>query len=187
MQSQTCASGFKRFTNGLKCFNVIDGAINLYCALKDIATAIREYTEVAEQKGYASALLHFRISGEDYANGEIKNFQLSRVPFNYKVTGFGVSCLSFPTSGGAYSDDDNLNIKLYDFTGSNQVGQTLSLNQYQLHDQHSDLGQPIGNNIGSGHIFGIKIEHTAEDSGSFSAPDVDVYIHIEPTELVTVL
>jgi hypothetical protein len=186
VQDVSCTSGFRRFSNSLKCFSVVDGAINLFCALKDIAAAIREYSELVQQKGYASALIHHRVTGVGYDN-EIKNFQLSRSPFNYKVTGFGVSCITFPDSGGDYDDDDVIKIKLFDYTTSAQVGQTLTLNKYQLHDQHSDLGNPIGNNIANGHVYGVKVEHTSEDNGAFTAPDIDIYLHVEPQELVTLL
>jgi hypothetical protein len=43
----------------------------------------------------------------------------------------------------------------------------------------------IGPNIGSGHIFGVKVLYDNTDAGAFTMTDIDIYIHVEPTELIT--
>lgn len=167
------------------CFTPQDVGANIFCQLKDIALAIREYSEIAAQKGYASALLHFSIPATVLTDGQLVNQNFSRSPFNYKVTGWGVSCISWPASAGAYTDDDSVQIKLYDFTAAAQIGNTLVLNPSQLHDKHTDEGNPIGNNISNGHIYGIKMTYDNTDAGAFTSPIIHVYIHVEPAELVT--
>jgi len=179
-----CIADFKRYEED-KCYTVGDIGKNLFCALSGIGNQIGLLVDAQEKKGFASALLHLRISGRALTNGQTVNVQLSRSPFNYKVTGFAVSCISFPNSAGIYTQDDVVQVKLYDFTGANQIGDTLSLNAIQLHDKHTDEGNTIGPNIGSGHIFGAKLVYTNTDSGAFTMNDIDMYIHVEPTELIT--
>jgi len=179
-----CLEDFNRYEED-KCYTIMDGIKNIYCALKSIATKIGLLVDAQEKKGFASGVLHFRIDARSYTNGAVINTQLSRAALNYKVTGFGVSCITFPSSAGIYASDDIITVKLYDFTGANQIGNTLTLNSTQLHDKHTDEGTVIGNNIASGHIFGVKVGYINDDAGAFTGPIIDVYIHIEPVELIT--
>lgn len=179
-----CLEGFKRIKES-GCFTTVDGLMNIFCELGNIADNIGLLVDAQEKKGFASAVLHFRVAARSYTNGLIVNTQFSRSPLNYKVTGFGVSCVSFPDSSGVYTNDDSLKVKLYDFTGVNQIGNELTLTKDQLSDKHTDGGNIIGPNIGSGHIYGVKVTYANTDAGAFTGPDIDVYIHIEPTELIT--
>ncbi len=183
-EADECIADFNRYAES-GCYTTADIGKNLFCALKGIGTQIGLLVDAQEKKGFASGVLHFRIDARSYTNGAVINTQLSRAALNYKVTGFGVSCLLFPNSAGIYTQDDTLTVKLYDFTGANQIGNTLSLSVAQLHDKHTDEGSVIGNNIGSGHIFGVKVGYANTDGGAFTGPDIDIYIHIEPTELIT--
>lgn len=177
--------GFKRFEDGDKCYTMMDGIKNLWLALKDIGVKLGLLIDAQEKKGFASAVLHFRIASRSYSNGALISNVLSRVPLNYKVTGFGVSVIEFPNSSGDYPTDDTITARLYDFTGNNNIGNLLTLNKTQLHDKHTNDGLVIGPNIGSGHAVGVKIAYANTDAGAFTGPDIDVYIHIEPTELIT--
>lgn len=179
-----CLEEFKRVKES-GCFTTVDGLMNIFCKLGNIADNIGLLVDAQEKKGFASAVLHFRVDARSYTNGVVINTQFSRSPLNYKVTGFGVSCLTFPDSAGAYTQDDILKVKLFDFTSVNQIGNELTLNKTQLSDKHTDEGNTIGPNIGSGHIYGVKVSYTNTDAGSFTGPDIDIYIHIEPTELIT--
>lgn len=179
-----CIADFNRYEES-GCYTTADIGKNLFCALKGIGTQIGLLVDAQEKKGFASGVLPFRIDARSYTNGAVINNQLSRAPLNYKITGFGVSCITFPSSAGIYAADDIITVKLYDFTGSNQIGNTLTLNATQLHDKHTDEGAIIGNNIASGHIFGVKVGYTNDDAGAFTGPIIDVYIHIEPVELIT--
>ena len=179
-----CLEGWKRVKES-GCFSNADGFMNLFCKLGDISTNIGLLVDAQEKKGFASAVLHFRVDARSYTHGVVISTQFSRSPLNYKVTGFGVSCITFPDSAGAYTQDDTLKIKLFDFTSVNQIGNELTLNKTQFSDKHTDEGNTIGPNIGSGHIYGVKVAYTNTDAGAFTGPDIDVYIHIEPTELIT--
>jgi hypothetical protein len=179
-----CLEGFKRIKEG-NCFTNADGFLNLFCALGNISEKIGLLVDAQEKKGFASAVLHFRVEPGALTDNQLINFQISRSPLNYKVTGFGVSCLTFPSSAGIYTTDDTVQVKLYDFTGANQIGDTLTLSSVQLHDKHTDGGNVIGPNIGSGHIFGVKVLYDNTDAGAFTMTDIDIYIHVEPTELIT--
>lgn len=177
---------FKRFKDSERCFTQLDGLMNLFGAQKDIALAIREYADTVRQKGYASAVLTYRLPAASQTVGTT-NIQIARSPFNYKVTGFGVSCKLFNASGGTYGNDDILRYKLWDYTANVQIGNTLTLNSTTLHGNHTDEGNPIGPNITPGHIYGIRVEYTNTDGGAFNSSDVDVFIHVEPMELVTTI
>lgn len=185
MAEDEFAQMVKRFDKS-SCFTDIDMLINLFGAQKDIALAIREYADTVRQKGYASAVLTYRVPLGSISVGEYtKTFAKS--PFNYKVTGFGVSSLFFVSSGGTYPTDDVLRIKLWDFTANVQIGNTLTLNHITQHANHTDEGNPIGPNITPGHVYGAKIEYSNTDGGSWTGPDVDFFIHVEPVELITTL
>lgn len=185
LEDVECLEDFKRVKDSDKCFTIMDGIMNLFCILKSIGEKLGLLVDAQEKKGFASAVLHFRVSARAYTNGAVIDTQLSRSPLNYKVTGFGVSCISFPDSAGAYSNDDTIKVKLFDFTSVNQIGNQLTLTKTQFNDKHTDDGNTIGSNIGNGHIFGVKVNYTNTDSGAFTGPDIDIYIHIEPTELIT--
>jgi hypothetical protein len=185
LEDVECLEGFVRVKDSEKCFNPIDVGMNLYCALNNIGEKVGLLVDAQEKKGFASAVLHFRVSARSYTNGVVIDTQFSRSPLNYKVTGFGVSCLTFPDSAGAYTNDDILKVKLFDFTSVNQIGNQLTLTKTQLNDKHTDEGNVIGPNIGNGHIYGVKVNYTNTDAGAFTGPDIDIYIHIEPTELIT--
>lgn len=179
-----CLEDFKRLKES-GCFTTVDGLANIFCQLGNIATNIGLLVDAQEKKGFASAVLHFRVAARSYTHGLVVSNQFSRSPLNYKVTGFGVSCINFPDSAGAYTNDDVLKVKLFDFTSVNQIGNELTLSKVQLNDKHTDEGNTIGPNIGSGHVYGVKVTYTNTDAGAFTGPDIDVYIHIEPTELIT--
>jgi len=181
----SCLSSFIWWTKS-KCATLGDGVVNLYCALKDIAAAIREYTDQVSEKGYASALIDFLIEGgASLTDGQIINVQYAKSPFTYKVTGFGVATMLFTPGDGYYSTDDVLKFKLWDYTAGAQIGDTLVISSVQLHDKCTNEGNPIGDNIATGHIYGVKIEYTNTDAGAFIQPDMQIYIHVEPVELVT--
>lgn len=167
------------------CFSVSDGIMNIYRALKQIATNIGILADNQEKKGFASALLHYKISGRAYTNGQTVDNILSKLALSYKITGFGVSCLAFPSSAGIYTNDDVITAKLWDYTAGTQVGNPLTLTVSQLHAKHTDEGTPIGNNIVAGHNVGVKITYSNQDGGSFTMSDIDVFVHVEPIELMT--
>lgn len=168
-----------------KCYTLGDGIINIFGALKDIATAIREYTDQVTERGFASALIDFKITGgASLSDGQIVNVQYAKSPFNYKITGFGVALISFTPGAGDYSTDDLLHVKLWDFTAGSQIGDTLVISSVQLHDKCTNDGAPIGNNVAPGHIYGVKIEYSNTDEGAFIQPDMQIYIHVEPVELI---
>lgn len=180
---EDCVSPLKRFKKS-ECFSFKDLIINAICTIRDIAAAIREYTETVKEKGYASALIQFRKSAQTYADNTVYNEIFSRSPLNYKVTGFGVSCLTFPNSGGSYTNDDILTIRLWDFTSNAQIGSNLTLSKTQLQDKQTNEGIPIGTNIFPGHEYGIKITKASTDEATLAMSAIDVYIHVEPVELV---
>lgn len=176
---------FVKVKDSSKCFSEVDGHMNQFMALKEISEKIGLLVDAQEKKGFASAVLHFRVEARSYTNGVVIDTQFSRSPLNHKVTGFGISCISFPNSSGVYANDDIIKVKLFDFTSVAQIGNQLTLTKTQLNDKHTDDGNTIGPNIGNGHIYGVKVNYTNTDSGAFTGPDIDIYIHIEPTELIT--
>lgn len=167
------------------CFTPGDGMMNQYIQLGKIVEKLGLLVDAQEKKGFASAVLHFRFAGRSLVDNQIVNAQFSRSPLNYKITGFGVSCIIFPSSAGTYANDDTIEVKLFDFTSNNQIGNTLTLTSTQLSDKHTDEGNVIGPNIGSGHVYGVKVIYNNTDAGAFTMNDIDIYIHIEPTELIT--
>lgn len=176
---------FKRYTKG-SCFGIVDIGINIFRALKDIALAIREYAEIAAEKGYASALIHFKVTEiGTISDGVQFTFTASKSPFTYKVTGWGISTSVIGNSTGAYAGDDTITVKLWDFTASHQIGDNLILSKIQLQDAQSDGGNPIGANISPGHSYGIIGVKSSTDAGTLDMSDIDVYIHVEPQELIT--
>jgi len=163
-----------------------DHALNNFLGLKEIAAAIRELAEANTPDAIASGLIQFSITtGTSLTSGQIVNVQYARSCFNYKIVGFGVSVLTFTPGAGASSTDDILRFKLWDFTAGAQIGNTIVISSVQLHGKVVNDGEPIGDNITPGHIFGVKIEYSNTDAGAFSLPNpVNVWIHVEPVELI---
>lgn len=176
-------SGLVRWTKSC-CYKPSDIGLNIYGALVDIATAIREHTSSIVKKGYTVACITFRIEGGvSLTNGALLNEILFRSSFNNKPIGFGASILNFPLSGGSSSNDDVLKVQLYDFTSGSPIGDWIVLTSAQKHGNITDDGNQIGNNIPNGHEVGIKIQYTNTDGGSFVQPDIDVFMYFEPNEL----
>ena len=162
-----------------------DHALNNFLGLKDIASAIRQLADANTPNAIASGLIKFSFdTNPSLTSGQIVNVQNARSCFNYKVVGFGASVITFTPGGGSSSTDDILRIKLWDFTAGAQIGDTIVISSVQLHGKVVNNGETIGNNITPGHIFGIKIEYQNTDSGSFTMPNLDVWIHVEPVELI---
>lgn len=180
-----CLTGFVRYAKHY-CYTIGDGVINLYCALKDIATAIREYTDKVSEKGYASGILQFTMeSGTDVDPNDITELQFSRTPFNFKVLGIGASTIDFNDCGGQYFLDSILEIKFWDYTSNKQIGNTLTLRNTQLNDQHTDEGMMIDDNIFTGHIYGVKVQYINEEGASCELPKIDFYFLVTPVEITT--
>lgn len=170
------------------CFTFGDGVINITGAICRIADAINNYADNVNAKGFASALIKFTINGgASLTNDQIIDTQYSRTPFTYKVTGFGVSTKYFTPGAGTSTTDDILHLKLWDYTAGTQIGNTLVLSAAQLMDKCTNNGDIIGQNISVGHIYGIKMSYNNTDAGAFTCPYIDVYIHVEPTELITTI
>lgn len=177
------ASNLIRWTKAC-CYTPVDAALNIYAALVDIATAIREYTNAVTAKGYAVSCLHFRIAGGDsLTNGDLIDEILAVSAFNNKIVGFGASILDYPNSAGADPNDDVLGVRLYDYTAGSYISDELSLTKAQAHGSHTDDGNAIGDNISTGHKFGVKINYSNDDGGAFTMPDIDIFIYCEPQEL----
>ena len=181
----SCISSFVRYTRHA-CYTLGDGIINIYCALRDIATAIREYTDKVSEKGYASGIIHFKYTdAEEVEDNEQITIQFSRTPFNFKVLGIGVSVMDFNECGGQYFSNSSLTIRFWDFTTNQQIGDNLTITDSQLIDSHTNEGLTIDDPISPGHIYGVKITYENEHGSTCELPDLDFYVLVTPTEIIT--
>lgn len=180
----SCLGSFVRYAKHT-CYTIGDGIINIFCALKDIATAIREYTEKATQKGYASGILQFKYSESDTVNNnDITEIQFSKTPFNLRVLGIGCSIIDFNDCGGQYFAESSITVKFWDFTTNQQIGDSLLLTSSQLIDKQSNEGISIDDDISPGHIYGVKLLYQNNDGAICELPDIDFYLLITPTEII---
>lgn len=168
-----------------KCYTVYDGVVNLFLALKDIAAAIREYTDKVQEKGYASGIIHFSYDGTTVDPNDVVEVQHARSPFNYKVLGIGASIKDFGSCGGAYVGDSIIKIKFWDFTSGKQVGNLLTLTSSNLHAKDTDEGNVIDDNIYPGHIYGVKIEYLNEEGSTCNLPLIDFHLIVSPVDVIT--
>lgn len=179
-------TSFIRYTKD-KCYTIGDGIINLYGALIDIASAIREYTDKVQEKGYASGVILFSTpEAEDASdpNDEVIT-QYSKSPFNNKVLGIGVSTMDWNACGGAYVGAASLEVRFWDFTAGKQIGNTLLLASASLHDKDTDEGNTIADNIFPGHIYGVKVKYKNANAASCTIPALDYYIIVSPVDVIT--
>lgn len=175
---------FKRYSENDKCFTIFDIGKNIFIALKRIAAAILIVADNQAKKGLSSGVIHIRVPGRALTNNQVVNIQFSKAALSYKILGFGASCITFPNSSGTYAQDDTVKVNLYDFTSVNVIGNQLTLSAAQTHSKHTLEGNPIGPNITAGHIYGVKLLCNNTDGGAFTMNDIDVYIHIEPIDLI---
>lgn len=180
-----CLSNFVRLVKH-SCYTVGDGIVNLYCALVDIATAIREYSDKIQEKGYASGIVLFSTDEGDTVNPEDEVVtQYSKSPFTQKVIGIGVSTQDWNNCGGAYIGDSILEVRFWDFTAGSQIGNTLVLTSSNLHDKDTDEGNTISDNVAAGHIYGVKVKYTNEEGSSCTIPKLDFYFIFSPIDVIT--
>jgi hypothetical protein len=183
-EEDTDLDDFKRYSQNEKCYTIYDIGKNIFIALKRIATNIALVADNQSKQGISSGVIHFRIPSRALTNNQVVNIQFSKSALTYKILGFGASCITFPNSSGTYSQDDTLKINLYDFTSVNSIGNQLTLSSAQTHSKHTLEGDPIGPNITAGHIYGARLVYNNTDGGAFTMNDVDIYIHIEPVDLI---
>ena len=181
----SCLSSFIRYTKH-KCYSIGDGIINLYCALVDIAAAIREYADRIQEKGYASGVILFSTEEGQVVdpNDEVVT-QYSKSPFNNKILGIGVSTQDWNSCGGAYIGDSILEVRFWDFTSGAQIGNTLQLTSSSLHDKDTDEGNTISDNIFPGHVYGVKVKYKNTQAASCELPKLDFYIIVSPVDIIT--
>ena len=184
-ETPSCLSTFVRLVKH-KCYTIGDGIVNLYCALKDIASAIREYTDKVTEKGYASGIIHFTYTEAQTVdpNDEIE-IQHAKTPFNYKILGIGVSTMNFNSCGGAYVGNSILEVKFWDYTSGVQVGNKLTLTASNLHAKDTDEGNAIDDNIYPGHIYGAKVKYLNEEGSTCALPDLDFFLIVSPIDVIT--
>lgn len=168
-----------------RCYSIGDGVVNLFLALKDIAAAIREYTERVTEKGYASGIIHFSYDGSTLDPGDEVEVQHARTPFNYKILGIGASIQVFGACGGAYVGQSIIEVKFWDFTASKQIGNKLTLTASALHDKDTDEGIEIDDNIYPGHIYGAKIKYLNTESATCNLPVIDCFLIVTPIDVTT--
>jgi len=181
----SCLTSFVRYAKHT-CYTIGDGVINLYCALKDIAAAIREYTDRVQEKGYASGVIIFSTPEGDTVDPNDETItQYSKSPFNNKVIGIGVSTMDWNACGGAYVGAASLEVRFWDFTAGSQIGNTLLLTPTSLHDKETDEGNTISNNIFPGHIYGVKVKYLNANAASCTMPALDFYIIVSPVDVIT--
>lgn len=168
-----------------ECFNSSDIGLNLFGILTGIKESIDNYIDNSTKRGKSVLSLTFRLEGgANLTNGQIISEILQKSPFNLKIIGFGASILDFPTSAGASSIDDSLSIRLYDYTASAYLSDSIVLTKAEPQGSITNDGDIISsNNAGVGHNFGIKMTYSNSDSGEFIQPDIDIFIIVEPQEL----
>lgn len=177
-------TGFVRLVKE-KCYTLGDGVVNLFLALKDIASAIREYTDRVQEKGYASGIVHFSYDGTTVDPNDVVEVQHAKSPFNYKVLGIGASIKDFGGCGGAYVGNSIIKVKFWDFTSGKQIGDLLTLTSSNLHAKDTDQGNIIDDNIFPGHIYGVKIEYLNDENSTCELPLIDFFLIVSPVDVIT--
>ena len=181
----SCLSTFFKWSKSA-CFKPIDALLNLYCAIKDVSAAIREYADAVQVKGYASGFVVFSTeSGTEVDPEDEVVTQYSKSPFTNKVIGIGVSTQDWNECGGAYVGESILEIRFWDFTAGSQIGNTLTLTSSSLHDKDTDEGNTISDNVAAGHVFGAKVKYTNDEGASCTLPKLDFYYIFSPIDVIT--
>lgn len=179
-----CLTGFFR-SAAHECYNVIDIGLNLFCALKDIATAIRELKN--PNASTISGCLNYEVSGYgELEDGQTANVELFISPFEHDVVGIGASYIppALTNTGQIYDAGDKVIVRIFDFTASAQIGEDLRLSQISTQSNQTNLGQVIGS-IGLGHKVGVVIEFDADPGDEMQAFPFQIFIFVKPTALNT--
>lgn len=159
--------------------------INLFCALKDIAAAIRE--AAGTPSGRQDGVLHFNVDEwEEIEHDACLDVPILVSPFDHEVTGIGVSyispALADANGGPSFQTDDKFIVKLWDYTDDAIIGSPMELTTaVKIASQH-DAGAVIGV-IPLGHTVGVKLCLDADAGDSVEAFPFDLLIYVKPNEL----